>query len=39
MFSDFFKTGYHVKNPFLKYEKISNKNSQLFLKWIKTEMK
>ena len=39
MFSDFFKTGYHAKNPFLKYEKTSNKNSQLFLKWIKTEMK
>ena len=39
MFSDFFKTGYHAKNQFLKYEKISNKNSQLFLKWIKTEMK
>ena len=26
MFSDFFKTGYHAKNQFLKYEKISNKN-------------
>ncbi len=39
MFSDFFKTGYHSINPFLKYENISNKNIQLFLNWIKTEMK
>ena len=39
MFSDFFKTGYHAENPFLKDEKVSIKNSRLFLNWIKTEMK
>lgn len=39
MFSDFFKTGYHSKNPFLKHEKNLNKNLELFLNWIKTEMK
>ena len=39
MFSDFFKARYNSKIPFLNKDPISNNNSKIFLKWIKSEMK
>ena len=39
MFSDFFKAGYNSKSPFLEKQTNSNDNYNLFLNWIKTDMK
>ncbi len=39
MFSDFFKKSYNLKSPFLVKGTQSNNNYDLFLNWIKTEMK
>ena len=38
MFSAFFKARYNSKEPFLNLNKKANKNTKLFLEWIKTEM-
>ena len=38
MFSDFFKSRYNSKVPFLKKDSNSNNNTEKFLKWIKSEM-
>ena len=39
MFSDFFKAGYNSKSPFLEKQTSSSDNYDLFLSWIKTDMK
>ena len=39
MFSDFFKAGYNSKSPFLEKQTNSSDNYDLFLSWIKTDMK
>ena len=39
MFSDFFKAGYNSKSPFSKKQANSSDNYDLFLSWIKTDMK
>ena len=39
MFSDFFKAGYNSKSPFLEKQTNSSDNYNLFLNWIKTDMK
>ena len=39
MFSDFFKAGYNSKSPFLVKQTNSSDNYDLFLSWIKTDMK
>ena len=39
MFSDFFKAGYNSKSPFLENQTNSGDNYDLFLSWIKTDMK
>ena len=39
MFSDFFKAGYNSKSPFLEKQTNSSDNYNLFLSWIKTDMK
>jgi hypothetical protein len=39
MFSNFFKAGYNSKSPFLEKQTNSSNNYDLFLNWIKTEMK
>ncbi len=39
MFSNFFKAGYNSKSPFLEKQTNSSDNYNLFLSWIKTDMK
>ena len=39
MFSNFFKAGYNSKSPLLEKQTNSSNNYDLFLNWIKTEMK
>ena len=39
MFSDFFKAGYNSKSPFSKKQANSSDNYDLFLSWIKTDIK
>ena len=39
MFSDFFKAGYNSNSPFLEKQTNSSDNYDLFLSWIKTDMK
>ncbi len=39
MFSNFFKAGYNSKSPFLEKQTNSSDNYNLFLNWIKTDMK
>ena len=39
MFSDFFKAGYNSNSPFLEKRTNSSDNYDLFLSWIKTDMK